>query len=161
MNRRLFLGGAGTLLVAGTAAYVLWPMQQSAAGGVVFTGGTEGVAINGYDPVAYFTENRPVEGSAAHTERWNGVIWRFASAENRDLFAADPEKYAPQYGGYCAFAAAKNQFAKTEPDAFTVHEGKLYLNYDQGIKRRWDGDKEAFIEAANGYWPGLVASKAE
>lgn len=161
MSRRLLLGAAACVAAGTVAAYTLWPMGQSAAGSPVFTGETDGVAINGYDPVAYFREHRPVEGRDEHTMTWKGVTWRFSSAENRDLFSGDPEKYAPQYGGYCAYAAANNAIAKTEPDAFTIYEGKLYLNYDQNIKSRWDGDRMRYVELADDYWPGLASSGTE
>jgi YHS domain-containing protein len=155
INRRKFFAcSAGTL--AGALGLYLFAFDNEAIAGPVFTGTHAGVAINGYDTVAYFTQGKPVEGSIDHTEVWRGVTWRFASEENRALFAADPEKYAPQYGGFCAYAVAQGSKAKTEPDAFTVFEGKLYLNFDQSIKRRWDDDKAGYISKAAGYWPQLA-----
>ncbi|MEL6266226.1 MAG: YHS domain-containing (seleno)protein [Pseudomonadota bacterium] len=115
-----------------------------------------GTAIDGTDPVAYFTEGRPVEGSSSHTYDWNGATWRFASAENRDLFAADPEAYAPQYGGYCAWAVSQGYTASTDPDAWAIVEGKLYLNYNASVQSRWEKDIPGHITAADGNWPTVL-----
>ena len=154
INRRRFV--IYSLGVVAMATALFWfSSERDAVAGPVFTGATPGVAINGYDTVAYFTQGKPVEGSVDHVENWSGVTWRFASEENRALFAANPQKYAPQYGGFCAYAVAQGSKAKTEPDAFTVFDNKLYLNFDQSIKTRWDGDRESFISKANGYWPQL------
>lgn len=114
------------------------------------------LAIEGYDPVAYFEQGAPAEGSEDHTFEWRGATWRFASAENRDLFAADPETYAPQYGGYCAYAVAKGATAKSEPDAWTIVEGKLFLNYDKNIQSRWARDISGNIADADKNWPGVI-----
>ncbi len=154
MNRRLFMFAAVASLAAGSVIAVA-PWQGSRASDTIFNGTTDGVAINGYDPVGYFTDNAPVKGSSDFTTEYKGAVWQFASAENRDLFTANPKKYAPQYGGYCAFAVAHNQLAKTEPDAFSIVDGKLYLNYDLSIRQQWEGDKTSFIPAADGYWPEL------
>lgn len=115
-----------------------------------------GVAIDGYDPVAYFTEQKPVKGSADYAHTWKGAEWRFSSAENRDLFAAEPEKYAPQYGGYCAYAVSQGKTAGIDPKAWSVVDGKLYLNYNAKIQKRWEGDRDAHIQAADGHWPTLL-----
>ncbi len=114
-----------------------------------------GTAIRGYDPVAYFTEGEAVEGSAEFVTEYNGAQWRFASAENRDRFAAAPETYAPQYGGYCAWAVANNYTASTDPDAWTIKDGKLYLNYSKFVRARWAVDKSGNIAKANKNWPSL------
>lgn len=114
------------------------------------------VAIEGYDPVAYFTENRPVKGNAKFEFEWKNATWRFSSAENLDLFQNDPERYAPQYGGYCAYAVSQNDTAGIDPDQFTIVNGKLYLNYSKKINRKWLKDRDAYIEAADRYWPDLL-----
>ena len=114
-----------------------------------------GAAIRGYDPVAYFTQGKPIEGSPEYTIEYKGTSWRFASAGNRDLFAADPEKYAPQYGGYCAWAVANNYTASTDPHAWTIKDGKLYLNFSKIVRARWAIDKAGNIDKANINWPGL------
>ncbi|MEM9177177.1 MAG: YHS domain-containing (seleno)protein [Myxococcota bacterium] len=112
-------------------------------------------AIEGTDPVAYFTEGRPVEGSKAHTFEYMGATWRFASAENKAAFEAAPEKYAPQYGGYCAWAVSQGYTAGIDPEAWTIVDGKLYLNYSEKVMKTWLADRDAFIEAADDNWPGL------
>ena len=112
-----------------------------------------GTAIRGYDPVAYFTEGKPVEGSRQFTHKWKGATWRFASAQNRDAFAAAPDKYAPQYGGYCAYGVANGYTVSTVPDAWSVVEGKLYLNYSLGVRADWLKDTPAYIRKADANWP--------
>jgi YHS domain-containing protein len=112
-----------------------------------------GSAIRGYDPVAYFTEARPVKGSSQYKHEWKGATWRFASAANRDAFAAAPEKYAPQYGGYCAYGVANGYTVSTVPEAWTVVEGKLYLNYSLGVQADWRKDPAGYIRKANANWP--------
>lgn len=114
------------------------------------------LAIEGYDAVAYFTDGKPVQGSKEYEHSWRGAIWRFASAVHRDAFAADPEKYAPQYGGYCAYAVAKGTTASIDPTQWTVHEGRLYLNYDRKIQATWLEDKAGYIAKANENWPRMV-----
>lgn len=116
-----------------------------------------GTAIDGYDPVAYFTVGRPVEGDSDFEHEWNGATWRFSSAENRDLFAADPEKYAPQYGGYCAYAVSQGYTASTEPDAWKIVDGKLYLNYNKSVQTRWEKNIPGYVADANTNWPGIEA----
>lgn len=114
------------------------------------------VAIEGYDPVAYFTQNKAVEGSKKYEYEWMGAKWRFSSAEHQQMFMDDPGKYAPQYGGYCAYAVAKNGTASIEPEQFTVHEGKLYLNYNAEVNSIWLGERDRFIEKADANWPELL-----
>jgi YHS domain-containing protein len=115
----------------------------------------DGAAIRGYDPVAYFTEEHAVEGKPEFTAEYQGATWRFASAANRDAFIADPAKYAPQYGGYCAWAVSQGYTAPTDPDAWSLRDGKLYLNYSTAVRVRWALDKSGNIAAADRNWPGL------
>ena len=115
-----------------------------------------GTAIRGTDPVAYFTEGRPVEGSSDFTHEWNGATWRFASAENRDRFAADPEAYAPQFGGYCAWAVSQGYTASTDPEAWDIVDGKLYLNYSKSVQEQWHRDVPGNIAAGNRNWPKVL-----
>ena len=114
------------------------------------------LAIRGYDPVAYFTEGKAVKGDKDFTLGWQGADWRFASAGNRDAFSEDPEKYAPQYGGYCAWAVSRNYTAPTDPDAFTLVNGKLYLNYNKRVMRQWLEDRDRNIEQADENWPAVL-----
>lgn len=115
------------------------------------------LAIEGYDPVAYFTENKPVEGSKKHQTQWMNANWRFSSAANLALFKENPEKYAPQYGGYCAYAVSQNSVAGIKPELFTIHDGKLYLNYNLSINKKWRQNRDQYIIDANRHWPQLLA----
>lgn len=117
----------------------------------------DGVAIGGTDPVAYFAEGAPRAGSAEHSLDWNGATWRFASAANRDAFAADPEAYAPQYGGYCAWAVAEGYTAPIDPEAWRIEDGRLFLNYSRRVQRRWERDVPGNIARADGNWPAVLA----
>ena len=114
-----------------------------------------GVAIKGADPVAYFTEETFVEGSADYTHEWGGATWQFSTLENRDLFAANPEQYAPQYGGYCAWAVGQNTLAAIDPNAWSIVDDKLYLNANERIQERWSKDIPGNIALAEENWPSL------
>ena len=138
-------------LLGSVAVGAMFGLSAAAFAGAYFERG--GAAIDGYDPVAYFKENKPVKGSEAFTATHEGSTFRFASAANRDAFVADPGKYAPQYGGFCAYAVADGYKAKIEPDAFTIVEGRLYLNYDQSIQRRWRRDIPGYIRKGDRNWP--------
>jgi len=116
---------------------------------------SSGVALKGYDPVAYFTEGKPVQGRPELTASHEGAAYRFANAANRDAFAAAPGKYAPQYGGHCAYGMASGYKAPIEPDAWTIVEGKLYLNYNQSVRSRWSADIPGFIRKADANWPSV------
>jgi YHS domain-containing protein len=131
-------------LLAGTPAQAIDAFYNS-----------DGVAIEGTDPVAYFTEGKPVEGMADITYDYGGVTWRFASATNRDTFAAEPARYAPQYGGYCAWAVSQGYTASTVREAWHIEDGKLYLNYSKGVQGRWQEDIPGHISQADANWPGL------
>jgi YHS domain-containing protein len=127
----------------------------AAAGGVVNSSFLGSVAIEGTDPVAYFTEGKPVAGSSEFEHDWMGATWRFASAKNRDLFAADPEKYAPQYGGYCAWAVSQGYTAKIDPEAWSIVDDKLYLNYSKDVQTQWSQDIPGNITKGDANWPKL------
>src|SRR5687767_8151432 len=118
-------------LFAAAAAYAVDPVNKSR-----FTK----VAVEGYDVVAYFTQAKPVRGDSDFTHEWNGATWRFASAAHRDEFAKNPGKYAPQYGGYCAFGVSRGYAVGIDPDAWKIVGGKLYLNYNAEVQRTWLGD---------------------
>lgn len=151
ISRRKFLTVA---VAAPMAATLSTPAFAAGDGGAVYN--YDGVAVDGSDVVAYFTRGTPTSGSAAFSHDWNGVTWHFESAANRDTFAASPESYAPQYGGYCAWAVAEGYLATTTPNAWKIVDGKLYLNYSRRIQRRWEGDIPGFITAANANWPSVL-----
>lgn len=114
-----------------------------------------GLAIRGTDPVAYFTAGKPVKGVKAHSLEYMDATWRFASAENKALFQADPEKYAPQYGGYCAWAVSQGYTASVDPEAWAIVDDKLYLNYSAKVQKDWNTDRAGFITKADANWPGI------
>lgn len=116
---------------------------------------SSGAAIRGYDAVAYFKQGKPVKGNKDFSVSWKDATWYFSSRENLDAFKADPEKYAPQYGGYCAYGLSEGHKATTEPDAWTIIDGKLYLNYNKEVKTLWSKDRENNIQKADKNWPQL------
>jgi YHS domain-containing protein len=112
---------------------------------------TSGLALQGYDPVAYFSAGRPTVGDSQFTYDWNGAAWQFASAKNRDLFAGSPESYAPQFGGFCSFAVGKGVTADISPTAWHIENGRLYLFADEKVKADWvaaidEGSMKASVE---------------
>jgi len=122
----------------------------------VYTGFFNNVAVEGHDPVAYFTEGRPVEGSRDFSTEYQGAEFRFASQENLDTFLADPEAYAPQYGGYCAWAVSQGYTAKGDADHWRIVDGKLYLNYNKKVQEDWEQDIPGFIASADANWPAVL-----
>ena len=134
------------LTIAGTAL----------AGGKVPAINTDskGVALHGYDVVSYF-DNDPVAGSYAYSYNYRETTWRFSTADNRKRFARDPQKYLPQFGGYCAKAVSENDTADIDPLAYRIVRGKLYLNYDAKIQKLWERDMTGRIAKAEANWPGL------
>ncbi|MFN8313770.1 MAG: YHS domain-containing (seleno)protein [Cyclobacteriaceae bacterium] len=116
---------------------------------------TEKGAIDGYDPVAFFKEQKPVQGKKEFATTWSDAVWYFASKENRDAFIADPEKFAPQYGGYCAYGTAAGHKSPTQADTWTIVNNKLYFNYNKDVWVRWNKDQSNLIEKANKIWPTL------
>jgi YHS domain-containing protein len=121
----------------------------------IFTGLVEGIGAGGYDVVSYFS-GTALPGTEAHSTKWKGAEWRFASAENLKAFEAAPEKYAPQYGGYCAFGLAQGYAVKGEPEQWSVVDGKLYLNYSASVKSNWQKDIPGYITAGNANWPKVL-----
>lgn len=150
LNRRRFLGLV-TILPAAAAIGTISHAQAKPS-----TYAENGVAIDGTDPVAYFTERKPVAGDPAVTHDWNGVTWRFANAANRDAFAADPLAYAPQFGGYCAWAVSQGYTASTTPEAWRIVDGKLYLNYSRRVQRRWERNVQGNIAKGHANWPKVL-----
>ncbi len=139
------------LLVAGLGT------SSSLMAGEFFDEG--GAAIRGYDAVAYFTDNKPVQGKPEFSTKYKGATFQFASAAHRDTFAANPEKYAPQFGGFCSYAAALGKKASVDPAAFSVVNNKLYLNYSKQVQVKWNEDVPGYIQKANNNWP--TVSKTE
>ncbi|MEM6614785.1 MAG: YHS domain-containing (seleno)protein [Cyanobacteria bacterium P01_C01_bin.72] len=166
LNLTLFIF-SGLLIFAGYAnshnqlngaanASVEVEIAQANSPRIRFFADNNGLAIRGTDPVAYFTQSKPVAGKAEFSHNWNGITWQFSTQENRDLFAANPEQYAPQYGGFCAWAVSQGYTAAIDPQAWKIVDGKLYLNYNQGIQRRWEKDISGNIKKANANWPGVL-----
>lgn len=134
-------------------ALLFSPLAQSGSPPVFATG--DG-AIRGYDPVAYFEYGRPTRGKAAFSAEWQGAIYRFDNADHLARFRADPQKYAPQYGGYCAYAVSQGYTASTVPEAWRIVDGKLYLNYSPSVQELWNRDTAGYISAADRNWPGVL-----
>lgn len=138
------------------AIAALVPASAHAASDPVYTGIFSDLAVSGYDPVAYFREGKPVEGSSDFETEYDGATWRFASQENLDAFVADPAAYAPQYGGYCAWAVSQGYTASGDPDYWKIVDGKLYLNYDADVQATWEQDIPGHIQSADGNWPSVL-----
>ncbi len=144
-------------LLALTAITALAPSANAwAEEDPIYTSYFSSDAAGGYDVVAYFTEARPVEGNKAFKTKYKDANWLFASQENLDKFAANPEMYAPQYGGYCAWAVAKGTTASGDPLLWTVHNDKLYLNYNQDVNNRWRADMDKLIISGDENWPTVL-----
>jgi YHS domain-containing protein len=114
------------------------------------------VAVSGYDPVAYFAEHKAVQGDAQYSTSYQGAEWRFSTAAHRDAFVADPARYAPQYGGYCAWAVAQGSTASADPMRWRIVNDKLYLNYDADVQKKWEANIPEFIQQANKNWPSVL-----
>lgn len=117
--------------------------------------GSDELALRGYDPVAYFQEGKPVKGKKEFEHEWNGAKWHFSSAANRDLFKANPEKYTPQYGNFCAWGISQGKFFDGDPEVWKVVDGKLYVNFNKDIEKTWVTDIPDFIKKANDNWPRM------
>lgn len=140
-------------LVASAAASAAPPINTLKSG---FFGGRTDTAILGYDPVAYFTEGKPVKGQDSVAYDWMGAKWKFSTQAHLDLFKASPEKYAPQYGGYCAYGVTQDNLVSIEPDKFKIIDGKLYLNYDTAVQATWLKDPAGYIKQADAKFQSLL-----
>ena len=137
-------------------AFIFFLAINVYAGDPVYTGFLSNKAVSGYDPVAFFTDGKPIKGDSKFQTEYNGADWYFASQEHLDMFKENPEKYAPQYGGFCAWAvAAKHSRAPGDPEYWKIVDGKLYLNYDKSVQQKWLEDVPGFIQEADKYWPTL------
>lgn len=144
-TRRLILAGA--LAIVATPALAKDP---------VYTSLLSNVAVSGYDTVAYFTEGMPVKGSSTFTADFKGATWQFASATNRDAFLQNPGHFAPQYGGYCAWAVSQGYTASTDPEAWKIVDDKLYLNYSRNVQASWEQDIPGNITKGDANWPEVL-----
>ena len=147
-TRRQFLASLAALPVAGS------PAASRAASPMVFT--RDGLAINGFDPVAYFAKSGPRLGTPEQALMWKGAVWRFVSARNRVMFESNPWAYAPQFGGYCAYAMSLGEIAVTDPVAWRVYNGKLFLIHDLSTRAFWLRDISGNIKRANDNWPAVL-----
>ncbi|WP_194953804.1 YHS domain-containing (seleno)protein [Sphingopyxis solisilvae] len=143
---------AAILLALTPAATFAAPSQSSPPVSV----SQEGIAIGGYDAVSYFSDGGPVVGSPAFEHRWNGAVWRFASAEARDLFSTNAEAFAPQFGGYCAWAISQNYIAPGDPKVWRIVDGRLYLNFNERAKELWEADLADAIQRGKANWPTVL-----
>lgn len=120
-----------------------------------------GVALQGYDPVAFFTETKPVKGSAAFPARQHGATYLFATKENRELFKANPAKYEPAFGGYCAYGVSRGKLVEIDVEAFQLVEGRLLLQYSKGVRDDFNQDAKANLAKAEANWPVLLEKKGK
>ncbi len=141
-----------SLKIAAAAGTLLFSSFSFAAATNI---GENDLAIDGYDPVAYFTKSKAVEGSAKYTATHEGAIYRFSSKKNRDMFNANTEKYAPQFGGYCAMGVALNKKLDIDPTAFHIDDGKLYLNLNKDVQKKWLTDVDGYVVSATRIWTGI------
>ena len=153
MNRLLYgicvmfviVGISGALIVRGQAA-------------TRTVNSDKGIAVHGYDVVAYFSDNAAIKGSAQFAHTWNGVEWRFATPDHREAFVKDPARYAPAFGGYCAYGVSRGYAVDVDPEAFAVVDGRLYLNYSKSVQRTWNQDRAGYIDKANQRWSEVMSS---
>ncbi len=149
VTRRSLLAAAGVavLIASGASASAETPKQLNVD--------ASGLALYGYDPVAYFIDGKPVIGNAGITAAHEGATYRFANASNRDAFAKDPARYLPAYGGFCAYGVTQGYKVKVDPTVFKVVEGRLYLNYNAEVGEKWSSDIPGYIAKAEKIWPEL------
>ena len=139
-----------------TTGFLLTPVSAMAAKDPVHTSWRNNIAAGGMDVVTFFS-GKPQEGKSEFSTRYQGADWHFFSQANKDLFLTNPEQFAPQYGGYCAWAVAQGKLAKGDPDHWAVEDGRLYFNYNSRIQKKWDQDRSNFIVNGDQNWPGLVS----
>lgn len=155
IKKRIAISALGTLLLVG-ALSVGSPAPGIAGKAIsvpeVYTATKEKLALNGYDPVAYFVSGAPKKGLAAITTQHQGVTWRFENEANKAAFLAQPAKYAPQYGGYCAYAVSQGYTASGDPTAWEIVDGKLYVNYNRSVAVSWSKQSRAYIMSGDANW---------
>lgn len=150
LDRRLFIAFAAAALAVASDA------RAEAIRPVNTLGSPDGLAIRGYDPVAYFRDGGPRLGKPEFSVRHGCATWHFASAEHKALFEVDPQRYLPAYGGFCAYGTSRGYLVKIEPEAWSIVDGQLYLNYDLSIRKTWLGRTRTYIARADGSWPHLT-----
>lgn len=153
-RRHLMLLGIGGALAFLVAPHAMLAQAKKAP---VFADFSPKLALDGHDAVAYFKAGKPVKGSPEHGLTWNGATWRFASAENKAAFEASPQTFAPQYGGYCAWAVSQGYTAKGDPNTWRIVDGKLYLNYNASVQKDWEKDIPGRIAKADKNWPAVLS----
>jgi YHS domain-containing protein len=152
-SRRLTLAITAAAFFASTSVFAAQPINTLKNS---LLGGSTDTAINGYDTVAYFTVGKAVKGVDTLVTEWMGAKWKFSNQAHVDLFKANPEKYAPQYGGYCAYGVTQGYLVKVDPEQFSVIDGKLYLNYDADVQSKWKKDTAGYISAADNKFQSLL-----
>jgi len=148
-----------TIVAAIAAAFSVPAVAAPAAPAVRLD--SAGLAAQGYDPVAFFTEGKPVKGSASHELKWSAAKWRFASAQSLAAFKADPAHYAPQFGGYCAWAVSQHYLAPGDPNFWKIVDGKLYLNANARAKQLWEADQAEAIARGHANWPTVLTDNQD
>jgi len=143
---------AGSLLAASSLSF---------AADVDMNADVNDLAIQGYDPVSYFTNSQPSIGNANYTATYKGGIYRFSSEENRDTFNTNPDQYAPQYGGFCAFGVSMEKKFDTDPLAWKIVDNKLYLNLNKSVQKKWLTDVSGYLDTANENWPDIKSIEAK
>lgn len=153
-----------TMIKSTFATSALLVSSLSFAANIEVNANSNDLALKGYDTVSYFTKGEPTKGSDKFTAAYNGAIYQFSSADNRDLFQSEPSKYAPQYGGFCAFGVTMNRKFDTDPTAWHIRGDKLYLNLNKDVQKKWVTDIPGYIETAQTNWvdiKGLTEEQIE
>lgn len=153
----LSFNAARTLIaILSLGGFGFWATSVSARQAEIYTGTFSSLAVSGYDVVAYFTAGKPTKGHADFQTEWKGALWYFSSKENLERFKENPTAFAPQYGGYCAWAVSQGYTASADPFAWKIVGGKLYLNYDKNVQATWEKNIPGHIETGNRNWPTVL-----
>lgn len=142
------------VLISALFCLSLLPAVARAQTPIVFS--QSGAAISGYDPVAYFTIGAAVQGKEEFALVWKRAEWHFVSPENRDLFEANPRAYAPQYGGYCAYGVSRGGLSATDPKAWLIRDGRLFLVHNDSVRKVFAADTVGYVTGADANWPHVL-----
>ena len=157
LSRRAFLAASTVALTGAALGFAAQPQSSMAQATSAPQRYLEGeLALSGYDPVAYFTDGKPVEGSANLEAVWDGATWRFANTDYKRAFLENPEKYAPQYGGFCAYAVSQGYTASADPHAWSIVDDKLYVNYNKAVRGLWNLRRSHYIKQGDQNWPSVL-----